>query len=151
MAKFLSFPLEKAMHVLKVLLKTAKTDSEKQHIRSIMSRARENTTRGLAPKGRLLLNDRDGTWLRSRSATLSGPGKDRATWTEKTPSKRSKIVETTRPDDGAPTTIRTMGTREFDDIARDSALRQERAAAKSGRKLNRTRFATRRTLEEDTF
>lgn len=151
MAKFLSFPLEKAKHVLKVLLKTAETESERRHIRGIMSRARENTTKGLAPKGRLLLNERDGSWLRSNSSILAGYGKDRPKWTEKTPSKRSKIVETTRPDDGAPTTIRTMGTREFDDIARDSALRQERAAAKSGRKLNRTRFATRRTLEEDTF
>jgi hypothetical protein len=151
MAKYLSFPLAKAKHILSVLLKTSE-GTERDYIRGIMSRARENTTKGLAPKGRLLLNERDGTWLRSRGSFFAGgKAEDTARWTEKTPSKRGKIVETTRPDDGAPTTIRSMGQRDFDAIARDSALRQERAAAKSGRKLNRTGKVTRRSLEEDTF
>ena len=152
MAKYLSFPLEKAKHILSVLLKTSK-GTERDYIRGIMSRARKNTTKGLAPKGRLLLNERDGTWLRSRSVAFSPGGKaeDAARWTEKTPSKRGKTVETTRSDDGAPKTIRSMGQRDFDAIARDSSLRQERAAARSGRKLNRTGKVTRRSLEEDTF
>ena len=85
-------------------------------------------------------------WMRSlgrEDLPPKGPGRHQN-------AKRSGRVRTTR-DDGAPGTIRNIGEREFDQIARDSALRQERAAAKSGRKLNRTRFATRRTLEEDTF
>ena len=150
MAKFLSFPFSKAQNILKGLLKTSKSSSERDFIRDIMSRARENSRKGLAGSNRLVLNERDGSWLRERASSLNTFGKDGIKNLERTPGKRGKLVNVTR-DDGAPTTIRSMGQRDFDAIARDSALRQEREAARSGRKLNRTGKVTRRSLEEDTF
>jgi hypothetical protein len=68
-------------------------------------------------------------------------------------SRESKMYQ--RPDgtfgatSGGPR--RMEGTRELDDIALASQRRQDREAQAKGKKLNRTRYATRRTLEEDKF
>jgi hypothetical protein len=75
-------------------------------------------------------------------------------------SKRGKITSREagiwqRPDGSFGATLggprRSLGTREMDDMDLAYQRKLDREAAARGRKLNRTRHVTRRTLEEDEF